>query len=252
MQYLAILILCLTVLISCGGNSSDVESSTDPSVVTENSELETLTYWTDPNTGDTVLGVQPNINSKGELLAYREQKIEEAEQILALTRNKSVEKPYYPVVITMNKPISLAEVRQMLGRYNPSVAKVLKSVGSINYLPKAELVKNEDALIIGSVKFVSTEGGGQLSYDTLTREKEMSKLEKQIAFKEKELNGVENYRVVKGITSVTGGIHRDSIMSIQEDANVFLADIGPIDMYKTKPETVLWNDIYRDVEKYSK
>jgi len=196
--------------------------------------------------------VEPNIRSTDDLKAYREQKIAEIEKILDETQEESVDKPYYPVVITMNRPVSLVEMRQMLGKYNPSMASVLRSGDTINYLPKADLIKNEDALIINSVKFVSTEGGGQLSYDTLTKENEMSKLEKQIATKEKELNGVDDYQLVRGVTSVVGGIHRDNVLPMQDDPRVFLADIGPADMYEGRVSVALWDDVYEEVEKYSK
>lgn len=213
-------------------------------------DLEIITYEEGAD-GETIARVETNINSKEDLQAYREQKLAETEDILDATEEDSAEQAYYPAVITMKRPVSLAEMRSMLSAYDPTVADLLKKSGPIKFLPKAELIKNQDALVIDSVKFISTTGQGQLSYETLTQEKELSKLERQIATKEKELNGVEDFQLVKGVTSVRGGIHRDTIMQMQDDSRVFLADIGPAKMYEERPDVVVWEDIYEEVEIYS-
>lgn len=246
MYHKLLLIFCLAFILCACGDDSTTEGLPDESVSENppNTELEILNY-----NDQGVLRVQPNIHSKDDLIAYREQKLTEIEGILKATEEASIEKPYYPVVITMQRPVSLADMRKMLSEHNPTMAKVLRST-AVKYLPKAELVKDEDTLLISSVKFVSTAGEGQLSYETLTQEKEISKLEKQIADREKELNGVEDYQLIKGVTSVVGGIHRDSVMPIQDDPRVFLADIGPADMYEGQAEMTLWDDVYKEVEQY--
>ena len=252
--FVLIAVVFLAVFVAaCGGEGSNASESASPlpdepgSDNLPNTELELVVY---DDRG--VLHAIPVIGSQEDLEAFRAYKLTQIEHILAETRSESADKPYYPVIITMNRPVSLAEMRQMLSQYNPTVAKFLTTNPLVKYLPKVELVKNEDRLLISTLKFVSTQGGGQMSYDTLTNDEEISRLEEQIAIKEKELNGVDGYQLFKGITSVYGGIHRDSILPIQQHPYVFLADIGPVEMYEQRPESVLWDDVYEEVEKYSK
>lgn len=250
-----VLTFLVLVICACGGHPSvdfpeaispDETADQDPSPT----DLETVTRQEGEN-GGTVIFVQPNIHSKEDLMAYREQKIAEIEGILEATAEQSIETPYYPAVITMKRPVSLANLRKMLARYNPTVAAALQlATEPVLYLPKVQLVESQDALVIQSAKFVSTQGGGQFSSETLSDEKQLSKLEKQIAQKEKELNGIEDYRLIKGVTSIRGGIHRDSVLSLQEDPNVFLADIGPAEMYEDPMNLAVWADLSYQAEKY--
>lgn len=206
-------------------------------------------YETGPQ-GEEVVRIVPRINSYDDLIAYREMKHDEAKRILNSTRDRSGDRPYYPVVITMKKPVPLQTFRAMLGEYNPSVAKALTEEGSIKYLPKGALVVDKDTLLADFIKFNSTVGHGRLAYETLTSDGEILKLERQIAAKQRELNGVGDYQLVKGVISVTGGIHRDTVVKMQGDPRVFLADIGPPELYEDTVQGALWEDIYALVEQY--
>lgn len=249
------LCLCImaTFLAACGGGGGvpfanpDIDVPDAPAPPTD--ELETTTL--EEVGGDEVWArVIPNINSKEDLIAYRAMKIAEIEDILDLTEDQMANKSYYQTVITMKKPIPLAQFLNILRSYNPTMDKILKSVKTPNYIPKAETVKDEDMLIVNVVRFRATSGGGQLGADTLSNPEELAKLEMELGKRIKKHTGKDNFQLVQGVTSIMGGIHRDKVLEIQDAPDVFLADIGPIELYEGTADRASWNDIYTQVEEY--
>ena len=252
MHLVPVTLLFVLVMFSGCGLGKAVMNDSDLDISGEDSgKLENRSYGTAPG-GETILFVEPNVNSRDELAAYREFKIAEAAQILELTKAQGEDRPYYPAFITFAKPLSIAELNELITRYDPSVQKALAAHGaskSANLL-KANLVKGEDALLIHSVRFNSTVGGGQLAYETMADSEGLSKLEEGIASQERELNGLSDYQLIAGITSIAGGVHRDSVLTINDDPQVFLADIGPQDLYEGKVAYARWDDVSELVEKY--
>jgi hypothetical protein len=215
------------------------------------SPLENRTYQRTPE-GEEVVRIVPQIRSRDDLEAYRELKREEAAEILVLTEEASWERPYYPVIVTLAQPITITELNDMLSHYDPSISTSLgRGKASKNArLIKAALVKNEDKLIVNTVRFHSTTGKGQLSYETMSDAEQLVALEQQLAAKEEELNGITEYQLVSGIVSLLGGIHRDDVMTLNDDPRVFLADIGPIDLYQGDVAYAHWDDLSDEVARY--
>lgn len=244
-------LLVLAAFSSCGGPGSSPLGS--PVGITEpGGRIEELVHQVSETGGERLL-VKPNIDSPEALESYRQIKINEAAEILEATKEASKEAPYYPVVITMNRPIPLSELNSLIRNYNPTTAKEVTILleKKVKALPKTELVEGRDMLFIEQVKFVSTTGNGKLSYETLSDAAQVAGLEAKLAAKELRYNGVANYELVRGVTSVRGGIHRDSLMRLENEPQVFLADIGPKEFYDRSVATALWNDVYEYVEKYS-
>ncbi|MFH1829406.1 MAG: hypothetical protein ABH871_01345 [Pseudomonadota bacterium] len=236
----------LALFCSCSGGQVSID---DPSL--NQSQLEQKIYDTTPD-GEQVLRVVPNINSRDELIRYREFKRAEAAKILSITEDASAEKPYYPAVITLAKPLTIAQFNELISNYNPSVKKAMMTAGPIKttHLEKAEIVKDVDKIIPSVIKFNSTTGRGQLHYETMADEEQLARLEEGLAAKEKELNSIENYQLVAGIRSFVGGVHRDNVIGLFDDSRIFLADIGPADLYEGNVTHALWDDVSDQAERY--
>ncbi len=215
------------------------------------SQLEERVYDMAPD-GEQALIVRPNINSRDDLLRYREMKIAEVAEILDLTEDASGERPYLPVVITMARPVTIAELNDIISRYDPSVEKAIGSAGFERSacLGKAVLAKGVDGLLPAAIRFNSTTGRGQLHYETMANVDELSEIEEALAAREEEMNGISDFELVKGITSVIGGIHRDDALSVYDDPRVFLADLGPLDLYRGEVVHAFWDDVSDFVERY--
>ena len=249
------LVLIIFILSSCGTGAKP--SFEDPNIDKPSAdvspiippELEVKTSDKTPN-DETWERVKPDIRSKKDLITYRDLKNAEAKYILETTADQSNDTPYYPVVITMNKPITLPQLLSLIGRYNPSLSKSVqaKAITTMQYLPKVETVAGEDRLIINVVKFESSNGRGQLTAETLSKPDELEALRSQIA--ERELNDAADFELIKGVTSIMGGVHRDSFFAVQEDTDVFLADIGPKELYTGEVDRASWNDVYDEVSRY--
>jgi hypothetical protein len=246
------LVLIIFILSSCGtGANSQFDVS--PSIGSDPLQgLEQRTYQT-TDSGQQAVLLKPVIQSPDDLTAYRNLKIAEAQAILDATKEQSKDKPYYPVVITMWRPVSLTELNQLIRSYNPStspeVTKLLYQ--HVKALPKTEIVKDVDKLVIDQVKFVSTTGSGQLSYETLTDQVALAELEAKLSAKEMELNAVTDFQLIAGITSIKGGIHRDQLMQLENEPQVYLADIGPKELYDGSVVGAKWNDVYKEVNQYT-
>lgn len=246
-------LLALLLFSACGTSVpvGDGQMSNDIAV-TGPAELEQLIYETG-DTGDQRLIVRTNIGSREDLLKYRDMKVTQAARILEETRDRSQERPYYPVVVTMRRPVSLPELNRLIGRYNPTTAKAATKLleKNVKALPKVELVKDVDMFIVDQVKFVSTTGGGQFSYETLSDPAGLARLEAKLAAREMKYNNVDNYQLIKGVTSIRGGIHRDRLMGMEEEPDVFLADIGPKELYDGTVPVALWEDVYGAVAQFT-
>ncbi len=245
------LVFLLFVLCSCKSGSG-IWGKSMPDVSTQpGMPLEELIYETMDN-GEQRLRVKPNIFSREDLLAYRELKISQAREILDATRDQSQKSPYYPVVVTMKRPISFSELNRLIKKYNPTTSKEVAILleKNVKALPKVELIKDVDTLVVQQLRFVSTVGGGQLSYESLSDPVGLARLEAKIAAKEAQYNGVTNYELVRGVISIKGGVHRDHLMNLEDEPEVFLADIGPKEIYDGTVNVALWEDIYEDVELY--
>ena len=246
-------LLFFITMASCGGRGGlSSGAGPSPDIAQGPAELEQLIYDT-TNTGEQRLRVEPNIQSPDDLLRYRELKIAQAAEILEMTKEQSEDRPYYPVVITMRRPVSLPQLNRLIRNYNPTtsqeVTKLLER--NIKALPKTEIVKDVDMLVIDLVKFVSTSGGGQLSPETLSDPVGLARLEAKLAVREMEHNGVFNYQLIRGVTSISGGIHREHLMRLEGEPTVFLADIGPKELYEGEVTAALWGDIYDEVDQYA-
>jgi hypothetical protein len=217
----------------------------------DTSRLEERSYDTAPD-GEKVVRVAPKINSRDELLMYRELKKAEAAEILGMTEEASAENPYYPAVITLAKPLTIAEFNELISNYDPSIKKAMTAAGlpKATHLEKAEIVKDVDKIIASVIKFNSTTGKGQLHYETLADEQQLKQLESELAKQESEQNSIEDYELVKGITSFGGGVHRTDVMNLYDDPRVFIADIGPIDLYEGSVQFARWDDVSELVERY--
>ncbi len=239
----------MSLLCACSTGMIKDISLDEPS--TNMGHLEERKYDITPD-GEQALRVVPHIRSRDELLRYRESKMAEAAEILAMTEEASAEKPYYPAVITLKRPLSIDEFNKLLSNYNPSVQKALSAPGfsKAAHLSKAELTKGEDKIIASVIRFNSTTGKGQLHYETMADGEQLSRLEQGLAAKEKELNSIADYELVKGITNFVGGIHRDEVIKMFDDPRVFLADIGPIDLYQGEVQYAYWDDVSELVQKY--
>lgn len=212
--------------------------------------LEENVYEVTPE-GGMVMSVRPNIESLDELLQYREFKLHEITEILDITEDASAESPYYPVVVTFQKPVTLSELNQILTGYNPSFQKAAKfSTAGDKSLLKADAERGTDGLIINAVRFNTTTGHGQLSYDSISDLEGLSQLETKLAEKELDLNGIDNFELVKNVTSIIGGVHRQSVMPLNNDPHVYLADIGPAELYKGEVVYAFWDDLTQFVNKY--
>jgi hypothetical protein len=236
--------LCIlaTFLAACdgAGHLTSYEPPSPNVVPQHTGDLETLTYET-TGSGEVWAKVIPNIYSKEDLLAYRDMKIAEAAEILELTKDETEEKPYYQAVITMRRPLPLPQFMELIQGYNSSTAKS----GGLT-----DLVPGEDKLIVNVVRFVSTSGGGQLSAESLSNAEELAELESKVSNYERQFNGVNDYQLIKGVTSILGGIHRDRVMRIQDEPDVFLADIGPAGLYQGTADRASWDNLYPQVEEY--
>jgi hypothetical protein len=203
--------------------------------------------------GEEALRVVPAIDSIDELMAYRELKRAEAREILALTEEEAEGRmPYFPVVVTMARSLSISEFNEMVSKYNPSASKSLKSPGfdSSAYLAKAHPVDGDDRVLPRSIRFNSSTGKGQLHHETMADGEQLSHLQETIAEKEKVLNGIGDFSLVDGITSFVGGVHRENVISLYDDARVFIADIGPIELYRGDVTYAFWDDVSDSVQKY--
>jgi hypothetical protein len=245
------IIVCITVMVFCACCSTQMTVTRNGAPNWSVNQLEVREQETTPE-GEDVLRVGPNVESRDELMMYRELKIAEAAEILAITEEASKERPYYPAIITLAQPLTLAQFNELVAHYNPSIQKSLSAMGSSKsaQLGKAELVKGVDKLVVNAVRFNSTNGKGQLSYDTMADGEQLASLEEGLAAKEQELNQIEDYQLVAGITSLVGGVHRDDVLSLHDDSRVFLADIGPIDLYEGSVDYALWDDVSDLVAKY--
>ncbi|MFA4874002.1 MAG: hypothetical protein WC956_03565 [bacterium] len=240
----------LSILCACS-TGLEMTATVDPLPSVDFGQLEQRTTVTSPEGGDLLI-IKPNINSRDELMQYRELKKAQALQILQKTWGASGERPYYPAIITMARPITIAELNDLISSYNPSVKSSLTKSGrsSIARLEKAEFVAGVDKLVINNIRFNSTTGKGQLSYETMSDERQLADLEQGLAAKESELNGIEQYQLVEGITSVFGGVHRENVISLFDDPRIFLADIGPAEIYDGKIADARWDDVSALVSKY--
>ncbi len=238
-------LLLVALLPACGTSMRVFESN--PNV----SFLEDRTYQRTPD-GVEVVRITPAIRSRDDLEAYRELKVAEAAEILVLTEEASRERPYYPVIVTLAQPITIAELNDMISHYDPSISTSLTGVKASpsTHLAKAELVKGVDTLVVSTVRFHSTTGAGQLSYETMSDPGQLAGLEQGMAANEEELNGITEYELVTGIVSLLGGVHRDEVMRLNDDPRVFLADIGPIDMYRGDVAYAYWDDLSEEVARY--
>jgi hypothetical protein len=244
-------IFALFLLVFIFGCGAPISAPSPNVVQIPPGEIEQLQYETMEN-GEQRLRVRPNIQSYDDLLAYREMKIQEAKEILDATKDQSAETPYYPVVVTMRRPVTLSELNNLIRDYNPTTKGEVSVLlnRNVKALPKADLVKNVDFLLIDQVKFVSSTGNGQLSYETLSDPVSLANLESKLAARDMKYNGTSSYELIKGITSVTGGIHREQLLNLENEPAVFLADIGPMDLYEGKAAAALWGDVYAEVERY--
>ncbi len=241
------LIALLFLACSC---STGVEIPGAPNL--DVSQLEERIYDVAPD-GEEALRVVPDIDSIDELMAYRELKRAEAQEILTLTEEEARgRRPYFPVVVTMARSLSISEFNEMVSKYNPSASKSLKSPGFDRsaYLAKAYPVNGDDRILPRSIRFNSSTGRGQLHYETMADGEQLSRLQETIAEKEKALNGIDDFSLVDGITSFVGGVHRENVISLYDDARVFIADIGPIELYRGDVTYAFWDDVSDSVQKY--
>jgi len=215
------------------------------------SQLEERIYDKTPD-GEDALVVRPNIASRDDLLRYRDMKILEAQEILELTEERGGERPYFPVVITLAQPIPISELNDMLSGYDPSMEKSIAALGPSKsvQLGKAQFEKGVDRILPNIIRFNSTTGRGQLSYDSMSDGKQMARMEDELAKLEREQNGIEGFELVAGVRSVMGGVHRDGLMALYDDSRVFLADIGPIELYRGDVVTAYWDDVSDLVSTY--
>jgi len=242
------LALMALVFLACSCRTGiEIPGAPSPDV----SQLEERVYDTAPD-GERILVVKPAIDSRDDLLRYREMKVAEVAEILEITEEASADKPYYPAVITFARPISIAEFNDLISDHNPSVKALVSKAGfsKSQNLAKAELVKGVDKIVADVVRFDSTVGHGQLFYETMTDGAQLGRLEAGIAEREARLNGRDDFKLIEGIRNFRGGVHRDAVMRLFDDSRVFLADLGPIDIYDEAVTYAYWDDVSDLVERY--
>lgn len=241
----------LTLLTGCSTGVELGVSGALSGPSTDLARLEQRTVETTPD-GVGIMVVRPTIASRDDLLRYRELKVAEAAEILAVTGERATKTPYYPVIVTLAQPITLAELNDLISQYDPSLQKKVSAAGPSlsKYLAKAELVKDSDQLLPHAVRFLSSTGRGQLSYETMTNAEELAALEAGLAAQEEQENGIADFQLVAGVTVVLGGVHRDGLMPLNNDPRVFLADVGPRELYTGEVQDAIWDDVSNLVATY--
>lgn len=242
------IMLSMVIALACSCRAGvEISGSPNPDM----SQFEERVYDTAPD-GQAAVRVLPAIGSLDELMEYRDLKREEAARILAMTAEMGEEKPYLPAVVTMSRPVTISEFNTMLMRHNASVQKTFSAPGSNSEssILKAEFIKGEDVVLPRSIRFLTTTGRGQLSYETMADGEQMARLGAELSGREEELNGISGFNLVEGITSFVGGVHRDWLLRLFDDPGVFLPDVGPIELYEGGVAYAFWDDLSDEVERY--
>lgn len=240
---------CIAILVLACSCRAGIEIPGKPSP--DLSQLEERIYDTAPD-GRAAVRVLPAIGSLDQLMEYRDLKRDEAARILAITAELGEERPYLPAVVTMSRPVTISEFNIMLARHNASARKAFSEPGSNSEssILKAEFIKGEDVVLPRSIRFLTTTGRGQLSYETMADVEQMARLGAELSGREEELNGISGFDLVEGITSFVGGVHREWLLRLFDDPGVFLPDVGPMELYEGAVAYAFWDDLSDEVERY--
>lgn len=233
MKLTLIFIMMLIILPACGGgqmpSSEDAPKTVDdgsipePSISAEGPVVKTEYRGPD---GETAFIKMGNAILSGEdLVEYKRIKDDETQAILDLTQEFPPE-VHYPSAVTFAAPIGQSKLEE-----------IAKAQG--------------DGASIRMIRFVSTRGGGQIPYEMIGSQA-MADLESRLKEVQKRDNGIEDFRLVEGISSFKGGLNRAAIETLMGDSNTFVVDIGPSEIYEKGGVQAAWDDVAREVARYGR
>lgn len=159
------------------------------------------------------------IKSKEDLMAYREIKMKEMREILESTNQER-----YAAILTFNKPLSRSELDDIVSKYS---------------------------LIVGNVRYISTEGGGEMPFEMINNDEEIRILESKMNELMRNIgNKTSEFKLVKGFTAARVSIPKNEVIPLSLNPNIFLVDLGPKELYENKSAIAEWEDVAYYVEKF--